>query len=54
MHIELSEQQADALRDLLHGSLADLSSEIAATDNPEFRQGLRVRRAALEAIVAQL
>ncbi len=52
--IELTDQQVTDLRELLSGSLGDLSSEIAATDNPVYRDGLRARRASLERVLAQL
>lgn len=54
MHIELTDGQAEVLRDLLRGALADLSSEIAATDNAGYREGLRTRRQSLETVLAQL
>ena len=41
MKIELTEEQASDLAELLRGALADLSSEIAATDNAAYRDGLR-------------
>ena len=37
MLIELTETQCAELQRLLEGSLADLSTEIADTDNPEYR-----------------
>ncbi len=54
MQMELTEEQASDLADLLRGALGDLSSEIAATDNPAYREGLRSRRASLEAALEQL
>ena len=36
---------------LLESSLGDLSTEIADTDNAEYREGLRQRRAVLESIL---
>ena len=54
MKLELTEEQASDLVHLLQGALGDLSSEIAATDNPAYREGLRSRRASLEAALAQL
>ena len=54
MQLELTEEQASDLADLLRGALGDLSSEIAATDNPAYREGLRSRRGSLEAALAQL
>jgi len=54
MNIELTESQRTELQELLRGSLADLSSEIADTDNPSYRNGLRDRREALESVLSQL
>jgi hypothetical protein len=54
MQMELTEEQASDLADLLRGALGDLSSEIAATDNPAYRDGLRSRRSSFEAALAQL
>ena len=44
MHVELSDAEAEDLRDLLDGALGDMSSEIAATDNVEYRASLKDRR----------
>ncbi len=54
MHIELTDEQVSDLRDLLRAALGDLSSEIAATDNAAYREGLRARRASLEGVLALL
>ncbi len=54
MRIELTDEQAADLRDLLQGALGDLSSEIAATDNFEYREGLRARRASLQGVLELL
>ncbi len=54
MLLELTEGQCAELQKLLEGALGDLSSEIAGTDDPEYRQGLRERRALLEAVLYQL
>jgi hypothetical protein len=54
MKIELTDEQVGELRELLRGALSDLSSEIAATDNPTFRDGLRARRVSLEGALTQL
>ncbi len=54
MLIELTEAQRAALQELLRTSLADLSSEIADTDNPGYRSGLRERREALQSVLALL
>ena len=44
MLIELTEAQCAELQRLLEGTLGDLSTEIADTDNAEYREGLRERR----------
>jgi hypothetical protein len=54
MHIELTDEQVADLGDLLRGALGDLSSEIAATDNAAYREGLRARRASLEGVLVLL
>jgi hypothetical protein len=54
MKIELTDEQVTDLGDLLQGALGDMSSEIAATDNPAYRDGLRARRASLEGVLVQV
>lgn len=54
MHLELTEEQASDLGDLLRSALSDLSTEIAATDNAAYREGLRSRRVSLEGVLASL
>jgi hypothetical protein len=54
MKIELTDEQGSDLGDLLREALGDLSSEIAATDNAGYREGLRARRASLEGVLALL
>ena len=54
MHIELTDEQVADLGDLLRGALGDLSSEIAATGNAAYREGLRARRASLEGVLVLL
>jgi hypothetical protein len=54
MNIELTEPQRAELQELLRGSLADLSSEIADTDNPSYRNGLRERREMLQSVLSLL
>jgi hypothetical protein len=44
MQVELTDDEAAALRDLLDAHLGDLSAEISHTDNPAFRRLLRARR----------
>jgi len=54
MQLTLDDEQADELHKLLTQALGDLSSEIAATDNPNFKRTLRDRRHQLHAIGVQL
>lgn len=54
MDLHISDAQGEELRLLLDSALADLSHEIADTDNASFREGLRTRREHLRAIRAQL
>ena len=54
MLIEVSEEQGAELHRLLESSLGDLSSEIAGTDNAEYREGLRQRRTVLESVLSLL
>lgn len=54
MLIELTEVQCAELQRLLEGTLSDLSSEIADTDNAEYREVLRERRTVLESVLFQL
>jgi hypothetical protein len=54
MKLELTTDQAQELDDLLGMCLPDLSSEIAGTDNPEYRAGLIARRARLREIAETL
>lgn len=51
MHIELTEGQCAELQQLLESTLGDLSSEIAGTDNADYRDGLRERRTILESVL---
>ena len=54
MELTLDEAEAAELRDLLDGTLGDLSSEIADTDNPRYRTALKERRTRLQAVRARL
>jgi hypothetical protein len=54
MELSLDDEQAEELHRVLTQILGDLSSEIAATDNPVFRRSLRERRHLLYAIGAKL
>jgi hypothetical protein len=54
MKLELTTDQAQELENLLGMCLPDMSSEIADTDNPEYRAGLIARRARLSEIAETL
>ena len=54
MLIELTEVQCAELQRLLENTLSDLSSEIADTDDADYRDGLRDRRTVLESVLFQL
>jgi len=54
MQLTLTDAEATELRELLDGSLGDLSSEIADTDNPNYRLALKERRTRLQAVRAQI
>jgi len=54
MLIELTEVQCAELQRLLESTLSDLSSEIADTDDAEYRDSLRDRRTVLESVLFQL
>ncbi|MDQ6615758.1 MAG: hypothetical protein M3083_13725 [Actinomycetota bacterium] len=54
MILNLDDEQHEALSKLVSDSVADLSYEIAATDNWEYREMLRGRRDRLTEISVQL
>jgi len=54
MILELSESLAEELRDTLGEVIGDMSSEIAGTDNPTYREVLGARRERLRSIHSQL
>jgi hypothetical protein len=54
MRLELNEEETDALRQLLDGSLTELKGEIHDTDNVAFRKGLARTKEMLEAIRTRL
>lgn len=51
MHIELNDEDAQLLREVLHSVVRDLSPEIANTDNPGYRRDLVDRRQRLAAML---
>ena len=54
VRVELSSEEIQELHRVLSGALAELSSEIAATDNAEYRRALRARRDVLEGVLGRL
>ena len=54
MPIELSDEEAQLLREILGSVISDLSPEIADTDNPDYRRALIDRRTHIRAILAKL
>ncbi|MGD0392594.1 MAG: hypothetical protein ABSC41_08110 [Acidimicrobiales bacterium] len=54
MILELSDPLVEQLHDTLEAVVTDMSSEITATDNPMYRQGLRDRREKLRDVLSQL
>jgi hypothetical protein len=54
VNLELTDEQAADLKDLLQASLGDMSSEIADTDNPLFRESLMRRRDQLSDVATHL
>ena len=54
MELHLTESEAAELRDLLDGSLGDLSYEIADTDNPNYCTALQARLVRLQSVRGQM
>ena len=54
MQLELNDEESDALRHLLDGSLTELRSEIHDTDNVTYRRGLSHYRETLRTINSRL
>ncbi|MEJ2087330.1 MAG: hypothetical protein P8Y69_02375 [Gammaproteobacteria bacterium] len=44
IHLDLTEAEADILKEALQSMLKNLSYEIADTDSKDFRDGLKARR----------
>ena len=51
MHLELDDEQVEALHSLLDATVRQMSHEIADTDTPSYRTMLRQRREALQRIL---
>ena len=54
MQLDLTDDEAVALRELLDQHLSSMHSEISHTDNPEFRAQLNSRRDVLRGLRARL
>jgi hypothetical protein len=54
MRIELTDHEAEVLREYLDRIIGDLGMEIPATDAPLFREQLRERRESLRRVRAAL
>jgi hypothetical protein len=54
MQLDLNEEERASLARTLSEALSDLSSEIADTDNAEYRRGLQAHRDTLLAISGRL
>jgi hypothetical protein len=54
MQLEMSDEEVDALRQVLDASLVELKGEIHDTDNVSFRKGLAQTQATLESIRTRL
>ena len=54
MQLDLSDDDAGLLREILQSAIGDLSPEIADTDNPTYRRDLKGRRERLRAVLSQL
>jgi hypothetical protein len=54
IRIELSQEEANMLSEVIESHLSDLRMEIAHTDNTDFRAGLKRREAFLNDLLAGL
>jgi hypothetical protein len=48
--VNLSDEEARALREVLQAELSDLRAEVAGTDTRAYREFLRARRAAVQRV----
>jgi hypothetical protein len=51
MQVDLSDDDTELLREVLHTTVLDLSPEIADTDNPDYRRELIARRDRLRGLL---
>jgi hypothetical protein len=54
VHLEVNDEEAHLLREVLRSYLTDLRGEIVDTDNPEFKRRLKHERGLLDEIAARL
>ncbi len=54
IHLDLTSEEQEVLRNTLESYLSDLRYEIADTDTLEFREQLKAKKAVLEKILAAL
>ncbi len=54
MKIELNDKECETLREVLESYLSDLTSEIAHTDDRDFRDNLKDKRTTIENIAQRL
>ena len=52
--IELSTTEAGILKEMLETRLSDLRMEISHTDQQDYREMLKIRKATLEHVLAQI
>jgi hypothetical protein len=54
MNLELNDAERNVLLDVLHGEFGRLRAEIYRTEAAEFKEELKSREAALEAVIQRL
>lgn len=54
LNLDLSESEQAVLREVLADALSELSTEISGTDDKDFRDDLKDRRAVLQKVIAAL
>ena len=54
VNLELTDEQAAVLTRTLELAISDVRMEICDTDSPDFKDGLRVEKSALQGVLSQL
>ncbi|MGD8319470.1 MAG: hypothetical protein PVJ02_03420 [Gemmatimonadota bacterium] len=54
IHLDLDPKEAEVLRKTLETYLSELRTEIAHTDSPSYREGLKERKEVLKRVTEQL